>query len=143
MTADTTQAADARARALVVDDSRAMRSLLRRMLGELGYETVEAGNGQEALEALEAAGPCEVGLVDWNMPVMNGLELVRELRSQRRYDKLRIVMVTSEASPRNVYEAMKAGADEYAMKPVDVGILNDKLHLMGVTAPRDAVGAAG
>jgi two-component system, chemotaxis family, chemotaxis protein CheY len=127
--------------ALVVDDSRAMRSLLKRMLGELGYATIEAADGQQALEVLEANGPCELGLVDWNMPVMNGLELVRALRSERRYDKLRLVMVTSEASPRNVYEAMKAGADEYALKPVDVDALNDKLHLMGVTAPRDLLTA--
>jgi two-component system, chemotaxis family, chemotaxis protein CheY len=128
--------------ALIVDDSRAMRSLLRRMLAELGYDTVEAEHGQEALEVLERSGPVELSLVDWNMPVMDGLSFVRALRDERRYDKVRIVMVTSEASPRNVYEAMKAGADEYAMKPVDVGVLHDKLQLMGVTAPCERAGAA-
>jgi two-component system, chemotaxis family, chemotaxis protein CheY len=128
--------------ALIVDDSRAMRSLLRRMLAELGYDTVEAEHGREALEVLERSGPVELSLVDWNMPVMDGLSFVRALRDERRYDKVRIVMVTSEASPRNVYEAMKAGADEYAMKPVDVGVLHDKLQLMGVTAPCERAGAA-
>jgi two-component system chemotaxis response regulator CheY len=131
------------ATALIVDDSRAMRSLLRRMLTELGYETLEAADGREALEVLDAGGPCEVGFVDWNMPVMNGIDFVRAVRAERRYDRVRLVMVTSEASPRNVYEAMKAGADEYAMKPVDVGVLHDKLHLMGVVAPCDAVAGGG
>lgn len=129
------------AHALIIDDSRAMRSLLKRMVTQLGFEALEAEHGQDALDVLTANGPVDVALVDWNMPVMNGLEFVRTARDQRDYDRMRIVMVTSEASPRNVYEAMKAGADEYAMKPVTAEVLADKLQLLGVTMPAEA--AAG
>ncbi len=128
--------------ALVVDDSRAMRKLLQRMVEHLGFSAIEAGHGQEALEVLESHQDCGIALVDWNMPVMNGLDLVKNLRSQRRYDRLKIVMVTSEASPRNIYEAMKAGADEYAMKPVTPEILHDKFSLMGVQVPQTAATGA-
>lgn len=127
--------------ALVIDDSRAMRSLLRRMLVAMGYDVLDAEHGQAALDTLQDQGAVQIALVDWNMPVMNGLEFVKQVRSERRYDRMRVVMVTSEASPRNIYEAMKAGADEYAMKPITGEILADKLHLLGVTTPADA--AAG
>lgn len=129
------------AQALIIDDSRAMRSLLRRMVAQLGFDTIEAEHGQDALDKLADNGPVSIALVDWNMPVMNGLEFVRTARDSRDYDRMRIVMVTSEASPRNVYEAMKAGADEYAMKPVTTDVLADKLHILGVTTPAEA--AAG
>jgi two-component system, chemotaxis family, chemotaxis protein CheY len=129
------------AHALIIDDSRAMRSLLRRMVVQMGFETIEAEHGQAGLDALATNGPVTIALVDWNMPVMDGLEFVRSARDNRDYDRMRIMMVTSEASPRNVYEAMKAGADEYAMKPVTVDVLADKMHLLGVTTPAEA--AAG
>ncbi|WP_370326406.1 response regulator [Euzebya sp.] len=129
------------AHALVIDDSRAMRSLLKRMVTQMGFEPLEAEHGQAALDQLDANGPCAIALVDWNMPVMDGLEFVRTARGRRDLDRMRIVMVTSEASPRNVYEAMKAGADEYAMKPVTTEILADKLHLLGVVTPSDLADA--
>lgn len=126
--------------ALVIDDSRAMRSLLKRMLTGLGFATVEAENGQDALERLAQHGPVALALVDWNMPVMNGLEFVRTVRDSRDHDKMRVLMVTSEASPRNVYEAMKAGADEYAMKPLTTEALADKLALLGVSSAQATAG---
>ena len=126
--------------ALVIDDSRAMRSLLKRMLTGLGFATVEAQNGQDALERLAQHGPVALALVDWNMPVMNGLEFVRTVRDSRDHDKMRVLMVTSEASPRNVYEAMKAGADEYAMKPLTTEALADKLALLGVSSAQATAG---
>lgn len=129
------------AQALIIDDSRAMRSLLRRMVVQMGFEPIEAEHGQAGLDALAANGPVTIALVDWNMPVMDGLEFVRSARDNREYDRMRIMMVTSEASPRNVYEAMKAGADEYAMKPVTIDVLADKMLLLGVTSPAEA--AAG
>jgi two-component system chemotaxis response regulator CheY len=121
-------------RAIVVDDSRAMRTILRRMLTELGFaEVLEAEHGRAALEALDAAGaPPALALVDWNMPEMDGLELIAALRAEPRYDRTRLMMVTSETSPRQMYDALKAGVDEYAMKPITREVIEDKLGLMGL-----------
>ena len=120
--------------ALVVDDSRAMRSLLRKVVGGVGFEVVEAEHGQDALDRLEELGELAFALVDWNMPVMDGLSFIRTVRDDRRFDRMRLLMVTSETNPRHVYEALKAGADEYAMKPVTGDVIRDKLGMLGVTA---------
>jgi len=119
-------------RILIVDDSRSMRLILKRMLADMGHtEVVEAEHGGQALERLEEGAP-ELALVDWNMPVMNGLEFVQALREVRDYDRMKVMMVTSESSPRLVYEALKAGADEYAMKPITREVIEDKLQLLGL-----------
>lgn len=119
-------------RILIVDDSRTTRLILKRMLAELGHtEVVEAEHGGQALERLEEAAP-ELALVDWNMPVMNGLEFVLAMREIRKYDSVKVMMVTSESSPRLIYEALKAGADEYAMKPITSEVIEDKLQLLGL-----------
>lgn len=130
--------------AIVIDDSRAMRSMMGRIVTQLGFECLKAEDGQEALEVLEANGPATVALVDWNMPRLNGLDFVRAVRADRRYDGMQLLMVTSEASPRNVYEAIRAGADEYAMKPVTKESLVEKLALVGITPdqPVEQAGAA-
>jgi two-component system, chemotaxis family, chemotaxis protein CheY len=128
-------------RAIVVDDSRAMRSILRKLLSDLGFsEVLEAEHGRQALDELGAAAPPELALVDWNMPEMDGLELIGALRAERRYDRTKVMMVTSETSPRHIYEALKAGADEYAMKPVTREVIVDKLGLMGIAAPSAEAG---
>lgn len=119
-------------RVLIVDDSRSMRRILGKMMSDLGYTEIdEAEHGAQALERLSAAVPT-VALVDWNMPVMGGKELITEMRRQRAYDRVKVMVVTSETSPRIVYEALKAGADEYAMKPLDPAIISDKLQILGV-----------
>lgn len=119
-------------RILIVDDSRSMRLILKRMLADMGHtEVMEAEHGGEALTRLEEATP-ELALVDWNMPVMNGLEFVQAMREERKWDKVKVMMVTSESSPRLVYEALKAGADEYAMKPITREVIEDKLQLLGL-----------
>lgn len=123
-----------RVNALVVDDSRAMRMILTRIMTELGFETHEAENGQEALECLRRVGSVDLALVDWNMPVMNGLEFIRAVRANPRYADIRILMVTSETDFGNVTEALAAGADEYAMKPFDRSMIIDKLQLVGLGA---------
>ena len=119
-------------RILIVDDSRSMRLILKRMLADMGHtEVVEAEHGGQALERLQE-GAAELALVDWNMPVMNGLEFVQAMREVRAYDRIKVMMVTSESSPRLVYEALKAGADEYAMKPITREVIEDKLQLLGL-----------
>ena len=120
-------------RAMVVDDSRAMRSILRKMLLEFGFsEVTEAEHGRHALDRLAAEEPPEVVLIDWNMPVMNGLDLIAAVRALPRLDRMRLMMVTSEADARHVYAALKAGADEYAMKPITREVICDKLAMLGL-----------
>jgi two-component system chemotaxis response regulator CheY len=113
---------------LIVDDSRAMRSVIGRLVKKLGHETVEAGHGREALERL-AAGPVDVALVDWNMPLMNGLELVQAVRATPTLSNLPLLMVTSETEMERVVAAMEAGADEYLMKPFTDQELATKIAL--------------
>lgn len=118
--------------AIVVDDSRAMRSILSRILRECGFEVCEAANGQEALEVLGVGGAPALALLDWNMPLMDGFELLTHIRSHRDYDEMRVVMVTTECEPHQMTRALLAGADEYVMKPFTAEMLRDKLALIGV-----------
>ncbi len=120
-------------KALVVDDSRAIRMLLSKTLCQLGYEVQEAANGREALEIIEA-GNSEVKLVlaDWNMPEVNGLDLLKRLRRNPALNSLAVVMVTTETEIEQIAEAMEAGANEYVMKPFTRDILVEKLELAGI-----------
>jgi two-component system, chemotaxis family, chemotaxis protein CheY len=118
--------------ALVVDDSRAVRVIIRNILREMGIQMVEAGNGREALEQLQQNPEVELVLVDWNMPEMNGLEFIRVVRSQRSYNAVRIVMVTTETESEQVSRALDAGANEYVMKPFTKEVLIAKLNLLDV-----------
>jgi two-component system, chemotaxis family, chemotaxis protein CheY len=117
--------------ALVIDDSKATRAVIGRLLGKLGYEVVEAGTGREGLERLSERKP-RVVLVDWNMPEMNGLDFIRAVRADARYRDLAIMMVTTESEAAQVVRALAAGANEYVMKPFTPEILLDKLSLLGV-----------
>ena len=118
-------------RALVVDDSRVMRTMLRRSLESHGFDVVEAGNGRDALERLNLMRIPDLVLVDWNMPEMNGIELVAELRKDANYDAMLVMMVTTETELEQMQRAMDAGANEYMMKPFSKEILDDKLALLG------------
>ncbi len=120
--------------ALVIDDSRVMRKLLGSMLGQFGFEVAEAGNGVEGLERLGAGTLPSVVLVDWNMPEMNGVDMIRTLRARREWDPLRILMVSSETSPEQVAQALAAGADEYLMKPFTADSLRSKLEMLGLVS---------
>jgi two-component system, chemotaxis family, chemotaxis protein CheY len=116
-------------KALVVDDSRAMRMILSRTLRELGYEIREAGNGREALDVIAAeAGAVDLVLADWNMPEVNGLELVKRLRQDPALSSVAIVMVTTETELDQMTAALEAGANEYVMKPFTKDILAEKLR---------------
>ena len=120
-------------KALVVDDSKTIRMIIRRILVELGYEVCEAGNGKEALDVL-AVEKTAVSLVlaDWNMPEVNGLELVTRLRQDPDYSSIKVIMVTTETEMDHMVTALKAGANEYVMKPFTKNILKEKLELIGI-----------
>jgi two-component system chemotaxis response regulator CheY len=118
--------------ALVIDDSRAVRIIIGNILREIGMEVIDAANGVEALEQVQRHPDVELMLVDWNMPQMNGYDFLREVRSQRAYDAVRILMVTSEAQGEQVARALAAGANEYLMKPFNKEVLVAKLNLLDV-----------
>ena len=119
-------------RALVVDDSRTMRMMLRRSLMQMGYEVIEAGDGQQALDQIEKSGAPDLALVDWNMPVMTGYELILEVRARRELDSMVIIMVTSETEATQVQRALDAGANEFVMKPFTEQALREKMGLLGI-----------
>jgi two-component system chemotaxis response regulator CheY len=119
-------------RALVIDDSRAVRMIIGQILREIGMEVLEAGNGLEALEQMKRNPDVELLLVDWNMPQMNGFDFIRAVRSEHAYDAVRILMVTSESQGEQVNQALNAGANEYLMKPFNKDVLVAKLNLLDV-----------
>lgn len=122
-------------RVLVVDDSRATRAVLRLMLGAVGFDVMEACDGRDALDVLAENGPPDAALVDWNMPQMDGLSFVKAVRSDPAYERLPLLMVTTESEPAQVVRALSAGADEYAMKPFTTDVILSKLALLGVDVP--------
>ena len=121
--------------ALIVDDSRAMRRILRSIVEPLGFEIAEAGHGIEALQRLEERPDTELVLVDWNMPEMNGIDFVKAVRANPRDQNVKLVMVTTETEPAKMARALMAGADEFVMKPFTSDILLGKLQLIGVMPP--------
>ncbi|MDR3276457.1 MAG: response regulator [Treponema sp.] len=113
---------------LVVDDSRIMRNIIKNTFIQLkvACEFLEASNGKEALKRLKA-GPVDLILLDWNMPELSGLEFLRKVRAQEEYRKTPIIMVTSESARYNVIEALKNGATDYIVKPVNERIFLAKM----------------
>jgi two-component system, chemotaxis family, chemotaxis protein CheY len=121
------------AKALVVDDSRAIRMILARSLRDLGYEVREAENGRRALEVIEIEkASLELVLADWNMPEVNGLDMLKQLRRNPALSSLVVVMVTTETDLNQMAAALEAGANEYVMKPFTKDILMEKLELVGI-----------
>lgn len=119
-------------RALVIDDSRAMRMLLRKIMTHAGYEVTEAENGQDGLATLKELDSVDVMLVDWNMPEMSGIEFVRAVRSEGAYSDVPLMMVTTEDGMDHIVEALEAGANEYVMKPFTEDSIREKLELLGL-----------
>ena len=122
-------------RAMIVDDSKAMRAIIGRIVKGLGFEVSEAADGQAALEKFTLDGPCELALIDWNMPQMNGYELLQTLRADPRYNNMRIVMITTESAIAQIQEALKGGANEYLIKPFTAEDLVAKLAMIGLALP--------
>jgi two-component system chemotaxis response regulator CheY len=120
--------------ALVVDDSDVIRKILTAYLQKLGFQVTSAVNGREALDRLHAMERADVALVDWNMPEMDGITLLREIRADVNYDGLPVMMVTTNSELAHVSQALEAGANEYIMKPFTADMLKEKLELLGVCA---------
>jgi len=122
------------AKALVVDDSKAIRMIIGRTLKDLGYEVCEAADGRQALDVMETE-KTSVNLViaDWNMPEVDGMELLTRLRGKPELSSLVIVMVTTETGLTQMATALEAGANEYVMKPFTREILVEKLRMAGLS----------
>jgi len=120
-------------RAIVIDDSRAMRGLLKRVLIDMGFEVKEAGDGKEGLLRVADGQRPELALVDWNMPNMNGLQFVQAIRQDHAFDDMRIVMVTTEVEMNQIKAALDAGANEYVMKPFTEESLREKIEMLGIS----------
>jgi two-component system chemotaxis response regulator CheY len=121
------------AQAMVIDDSRAIRMILSRTLQRFGYQVAQAANGKEALEQIRQDGSqVSLFLVDWNMPEMNGLEFVKNVRSEPRFGSVPIMMVTTETEVAQMSAALEAGANEYVIKPFTEETIEDKLRMLGV-----------
>lgn len=120
--------------ALVVDDSRAMRTILKRIVTQCGFELCEeAPDGLSALRKLHDGLRPRLVLVDFNMPEMNGIEFVAAMRTNPELHDATVVMITTETSIERMEQALAAGADEYVMKPFTPEVLIDKLALAGIT----------
>ncbi len=120
-------------KAIVIDDSRAIRILLKRILVAQGFEVFEAGDGRQAIDELEKTGCIDLALVDWNMPVMTGYEFIVEIRARAEFAAMSIMMVTTESETSQVQLALDAGANEYIMKPFTDDVLKEKLMLLGLS----------
>nr|WP_299036335.1 response regulator [uncultured Pseudokineococcus sp.] len=131
----------------MVDDSRAMRRIVSGVLRRTGMEVLEAGDGQEALDVLDqhladGGDVPDVACIDWNMPVMDGLELVGTLRRRRELRSMALMMVTSESEQSQMVKALAAGAHEYLFKPFTPDALLAKLELLGLLPEPAAAGGA-
>jgi two-component system chemotaxis response regulator CheY len=123
---------EAKMRAIVVDDSKAIRTSLSKMLGEFGFEVFSAGHGGDAIELLDRIGAPDLALVDWNMPEVDGYEFVCRVRADERYAGMRLMMVTTESELAQVQRALEAGANEYLMKPFTKDAVLEKLMILGL-----------
>ena len=120
-------------RALVVDDSRAMRRIVGGILTQSGFEVLQAGDGQEALDVLEAQSELpQLACVDWNMPVMDGLTFINQVRKRPEWRSITLMMVTTESEQDRIVRALAAGAHEYLTKPFEADDLRQKLEFLGL-----------
>ncbi len=114
---------------LVVDDSSTMRRIIKNTLEKLGHpDVLEAEHGVEAWDLLNKNNDIKVVITDWNMPEMNGLDLVKKIRAEKKYEDMPIIMVTTEGGKAEVITALKAGVNNYIVKPFTPQVLKEKLE---------------
>lgn len=114
---------------LIVDDSSTMRRIIKNTLARLSYtDVLEAEHGLDAWGIMEKTEGIDVLITDWNMPEMNGLELVKKVRAQDKYKDMPIIMVTTEGGKSEVITALKAGVNNYIVKPFTPQVLKEKLE---------------
>ena len=130
-------------RALVVDDSKPSRSIVTRVLRDLRFECLEAANGLEALAVLSSSGRPDLVTINWHMPVMDGIELLRRLRAAPAHRDLKLLMVSTENDKDRIAAALAAGADDYLAKPFTPEALARKLVSLGVCTTAEAAAAGG
>jgi two-component system chemotaxis response regulator CheY len=118
--------------ALVVDDSRVMRTILTHLLVDMNFTVMQAGDGAEALQILEDGARPDVALVDWNMPVMDGLTFIKRCRANPDYRDLVLMMVTTESEQSQISRALAAGAHEYVIKPFTEEDIAKKFEMHGL-----------
>jgi two-component system, chemotaxis family, chemotaxis protein CheY len=119
-------------RVLIVDDSRASRMVLQKIMRQFGFETIEAETGTDALWLLDRHGKIDLLTVDYHMPRMTGIEFVRRVREQEKFATIPILMVSVESSMEIQIDALEAGVSEYLIKPFTRDMVEDKLRLMGI-----------
>lgn len=119
-------------RALVIDDSRAMRRIVTGIVEKLGYEVRQAEHGRDGLDVLDEGWLPDLICVDWNMPVMDGLQFVSAVRANPAWRSVTLMMVTSESEQSQIVRALAAGAHEYLIKPFTADAIADKLALLGL-----------
>jgi two-component system, chemotaxis family, chemotaxis protein CheY len=119
-------------RALVIDDSRAMRRIVTAILESLGFEVRGAGHGREGLDVFAEGWVPDLCCVDWNMPVMDGLQFVSAVRANPAWRNVTLMMVTSESEHTQIVRALAAGAHEYVIKPFTADAIREKLALLGL-----------
>lgn len=122
-------------RVLLIDDSKTARLLLTRIFRELGnWDIYEAENGQQALELLAEIESIDLACIDWNMPIMNGLDFLKAAKKHPNFSETWMMMVTTETEMDNVRRAMVSGANEYVMKPFTKEVIMAKLEMMGLAS---------
>jgi len=120
-------------KAIVADDSRLIRGIIEKTAASIGFEVVQAGNGEEAMNILEADGS-EINLVllDWNMPVLNGIDVIKKMRGDDRFKMIPVLMISTESEDDRIKEAINAGAQGYLTKPFTTDKLLDAIrHVLG------------
>ena len=116
-------------KAIVADDSRLIRGIIEKTAASIGFEAVQAGNGREALSLLEASsGEINLVLLDWNMPLVSGIDVIRKMRGDDRFKKIPVLMISTESEEDRIQEAIRAGAQGYLTKPFTADQLTDAIH---------------
>jgi two-component system, chemotaxis family, chemotaxis protein CheY len=119
-------------RALILDDSKTTRMILRRIFQSIGFEVSEAADGEQGLKSIQESGKPDFVTVDWDMPVMDGLAFVRAVRAAHPSESLPVLMVAAANDLSHVAAALEAGANEYLMKPFTEEMVREKLEILGV-----------